>query len=331
MSSQPSRSPQRIHFLLIPEFSMIALSAVLEPLRVANRFGGDLYEWVLVGKEKGMVPASNGALFQTSSSIHDISQADLVLVCSSFNPRHYQSAQISNWLKQLNHQGSTLGAIDTGIYFLAYSGLVGKEKVTLHWEQLPCFLEEFPDSDISNELFEISPRRMYCCGGTAGTDMMLYKIAMEHGYPLALRISEQFMLSRIREPSEPQRLGVGLRHHIFNKRLASAIAYMENHIENRTNIDDIARKAHISRRQMERLFQTSFGKTPSSFYLELRLKRAQMLLRETNRSITEISVATGFDSVSYFSRSYREFFRQTPRSERELVARHRPHWLSFDQ
>lgn len=309
--------PQRVHFLLMPEFSFMALAAVLEPLRVANRFGGNLYEWILVGEQKGPVVASNGILVQATYGIDEVDQAETVLVCASFNPRKYLNPTIRAWLKRLDRQGATLGAVDTGIYSLADAGLVGKEKVTLHWEQIPCYSEEYPGANLSSELFEMSPRRMYCSGGTAGIDMMLHKIMQEHGRQLALSISEQFLLSRIRTPSEHQRLEVAMRHNVFNKRLTTAIMQMENNIENPISIDDVAAITHISRRQLERLFKTAFSETPTSFYLGLRLKRARALLRETDLSITEISVATGFDSVSYFSRTYRTFFKQTPRSERE--------------
>lgn len=305
-------TPQRVHFLLIPEFSFIALAAILEPLRVANRFGGALYEWTLVAEQPGPVLASNGIQVQATHGLADVDGADTVLVCASFNPRRYLSPAIRGWLRRLDSQGATLGAVDTGLYFLADAGLVGRDKVTLHWEQIPCYSEDYPGAHISNELFELSPRRMYCSGGTASIDMMLHLIMREHGRQLALAISEQFLLSRIRTASEHQRLEVAMRHQVFNKRLTLAILQMEQHIENPISIDDVAAGAHISRRQLERLFKTSFGATPSGFYLDLRLQRARSLLKETDLSVTEVSVATGFESVSYFSRTYRSVFKQTP-------------------
>lgn len=309
--------PEKIHFLLIPEFSMIALSSTLEPLRIANRFGDSLYEWVLVGATMEPVYASNGVAIQVSTSIDQVQEATLVFVCSAFNPKHYLSAAIQAWLRKLDQQDATLGSLDTGIYFLADAGLIGKEKVTLHWEQIPCYLEEYPGANISTELFEVAPRRMYCAGGTAGIDMMLCKIMQEHDQRLALKISEQLLLSRIRTPSEHQRLEISKRYSIFNKRLAIAIMHMENNIETPLSIDVLAASTHISCRQLERLFKSNFNETPTNFYLGLRLNRAQTLLRETDLSITEVSIATGFDLVSYFSRAYRNLFNQTPKSERK--------------
>ena len=93
--------------------------------------------------------------------------------------------------------------------------------------------------------------------------------------------------------------------------------HMENNIETPLSIDLLAANTHISCRQLERLFKSNFNETPTNFYLGLRLNRAQNLLRETDLSITEVSIATGFDLVSYFSRAYRNLFKQTPKSERK--------------
>ncbi len=295
---------------------MISLASILEPMRIANRFGGALYEWVLVGETMGAVLASNGVPIQVSHSIDQIDHAARVFVCSSFNPNRYLSPAIRSWLKKLDQQHATLGALDTGIYFLADAGLIGNEKVTLHWEQIPSFVEDYPNARISSELFEVSDRRMYCAGGTAGIDMMLYEIMQEHDQQLSITISEQLLLSRIRSQSEHQRLEVSKRHNVYNKRLATAILQMETHIENPLDMDELAANTHISSRQLERLFKSSFGETPTRFYLRLRLDRARSLLRETDLSITEISVATGFNLVSHFSRAYRNQFEQTPKSER---------------
>ena len=64
------------------------------------------------------------------------------------------------------------------------------------------------------------------------------------------------------------------------------------------------------RRQLERLFRRYVDRSPKRYYLELRLTRARQLIQQTNRSVTEIAVATGFVSPSHFSRAYRARFAQ---------------------
>ncbi|HAJ22289.1 MAG TPA: AraC family transcriptional regulator, partial [Rhodospirillaceae bacterium] len=57
----PSNKTERIGFLLLPKFSMLAFSAMLDPLRMANWLSDKpLYEWVLISRDGGPVQAANG-------------------------------------------------------------------------------------------------------------------------------------------------------------------------------------------------------------------------------------------------------------------------------
>lgn len=309
-------NPHNVYFLLLPEFSMLALMATIDPLRVANRFRPGTYQWHLVAEQPGPIHASNGIPLVTTHTLDQVTDADVVFVCSSFNPKRYLSSPIRSWLRQLDSHGVTLGSMDTGLYFLADAGLVGKEKTTLHWEGIPAFTEEHPGLSVTSELFEISGRRLYGSGGIAGLHMMLHKIRHEHDPALALLVSEALLQERIRPPSEPQRLGTAQRHRLGNKRLSLAVALMENSLEQPIDIASMAHSTHISVRQLTRLFATHLGDSPKSFYLKLRLNRARTLLRETDLSMTEIGLATGFQTLSYFSRAYRKQFDQSPHGER---------------
>ena len=74
--------------------------------------------------------------------------------------------------------------------------------------------------------------------------------------------------------------------------------------------------ADITVRQLERLFRHHLDTTPSAFYLDLRLDKARQLLRQSDLSVLEVSLACGFDSASYFSRCYRRRFAVSPSQDR---------------
>jgi transcriptional regulator GlxA family with amidase domain len=61
------------------------------------------------------------------------------------------------------------------------------------------------------------------------------------------------------------------------------------------------------------------GCTPARYYLDLRLKRARALLRQTTLSVLDVAVACGFASASHFSKRYRDLFGQSPRSDRNAA------------
>ncbi len=69
-------TPQDFHFLLLPEFSSIGfMSAIDKPLRVANRFSGELYRWHIVSVDGGPVAASNGISLNAECVIDSVKDA----------------------------------------------------------------------------------------------------------------------------------------------------------------------------------------------------------------------------------------------------------------
>jgi transcriptional regulator GlxA family with amidase domain len=99
---------------------------------------------------------------------------------------------------------------------------------------------------------------------------------------------------------------------LHNKKLVRVIGEMERQCEQPLPNEALADQAGISVRQLERLFRHHLATTPSAFYLGLRLDKARQLLRQSDLSVLEVSLACGFDSASYFSRCYRRRFATSP-------------------
>jgi transcriptional regulator GlxA family with amidase domain len=106
-------------------------------------------------------------------------------------------------------------------------------------------------------------------------------------------------------------------------RLIDVINLMENNIEVPLSLPVIADKCKLSLRQIERLFHKYRDLTPSQYYLSLRLMHAKQLLLNTNSSVIDISIATGFETQSYFTACYRKHFGRSPRNHRSQVATER--------
>ena len=213
-------------------------------------------------------------------------------------------------------RGGGVGALDTGAWFLANAGLLNGYRATVHWEWQDAFAERFPDVDVRNSLFETDRGRLTCAGGTAALDMMLYLIGLEFGHGLAVDISEQFIHERIRAPEDLQRMAPGRRLGVTDPKLEAVITAMEQNLEEPLASGDIAAIAGVSGRQLERLFRRSLGATPARYYLNLRLRRARILLAQTRMPVMEVALACGFTTPAHFSRTYRAHYGHPPRAER---------------
>ena len=307
---------QDFYFLLLPGFSSMGFISAIEPLRVANRFRGELYRWHVLSCGGGAVLASNGMSVNAEGGFEALEAGATLLVVAGFDPLAHVTPALIQWLRRLDHEGVTLGGIDTGSVVLAQAGLLDGYRLTLHWEALEAFKESYPKLQVTQELFEIDRQRITCAGGTASIDLMLDLIAQAYGPELAIQVSEQFVLGRIRQRKDHQRMQVASRYGIHNKKLVHVIGEMEQHSEPPLSTSQLALGINVTRRQLERLFRLHLNDTPRNFYLGLRLEKARQLLRQTDMSVLDISIACGFESPSYFTRSYRARFTCAPRQDR---------------
>jgi transcriptional regulator GlxA family with amidase domain len=313
--------PSHIGFLLIPGFSLLSYASTVEPLRAANRLSGRvLYRWTHISAQGRPVEASSGLAINADKGIGDDCPLDTILVCAGGNPALHRNARTLSWLRKLARQGVKIGGVSGGPYILARAGLLDGYRCTIHWEHMASFQEDFPHLDIQRTLYEIDRGRLTCAGGVAGFDMMRAIIAAEHGSALAAAVSEWFLQTQLRTGSGPQRLTLRERYGVTHPKLLQALQTMEDSTHKPRSRNELAGRASISVRQLERLFARHLGTTIRDLYLKVRLDRARTLVHETALPLLEIAVACGFATASHFSRAYRARFQRSPRQDREAIS-----------
>jgi AraC family transcriptional regulator, glycine betaine-responsive activator len=310
-------SLHRIGFWTLPNYSMIALSNALEGCRMANYVtGSDAYSWEVLTLDGLSIAASNGLNLTPTRRLLDAGPLDIVFVCGGVDVRQVVDSRIKNALRRLARQRVRLGALCTGSFALAESDLLDGYRCAIHWENLAAIREEFPKVEFVEDLFVIDRDRFTCTGGVAPLEMMLTLINARLGEAVANKVSEQFIVERVRHAEQPQS---GPMHSVMrsgNPLLSQAALLMQRTIEHPIPVGTVASKVGISSRQLERLFDRYVQIAPAAFYLSLRVTRAREFLRFTSMSVTEVALACGFRSVTHFSTCYRRFFGHPPRLDR---------------
>jgi len=323
-SSAVKTKTRNVGFLLLDNFTMLALASAVEPLRMANQLSGrELYNWCTISEEGTPIMASDGIRITPDSSMQLAVGLDTLIVVGGVNITQSYSRRQVTWLQSLARKHVLLGGVCTGPYLLAEAGLLDGYDCSAHWECIASLQEAYPKVRCTNHLFVIDRDRMTSSGGTVPMDMMLNMIKRDFGYQLTAGISEMFICDRVRNESDYQR--IPLRHVLgtTQPKLLEAVALMESNIEEAIELDDLASYVDLSRRQLERLFQKYLQCSPSKYYLKLRLFRARQLLKQTSMSIIEIAAACGFVSTPHFSKCYREHIGIPPREERTGMRTHR--------
>ena len=98
----------------------------------------------------------------------------------------------------------------------------------------------------------------------------------------------------------------------LNRRLLRARDAMDRAYAEPLDVRSVAAVANVSEAHFIRSFRATFGETPHRYLQRRRVERSMFLLRETERSVTDICFDVGFSSLGTFSRTFREIIGKTP-------------------
>lgn len=98
-----------------------------------------------------------------------------------------------------------------------------------------------------------------------------------------------------------------------DKLISKAKFRLQSSLENQVNMEDLVEEFPVSYSKFRKVFRAKVGLSPNQYHLELRLKKAKELLDSTTLSISEIAYKTGFESVFYFSRIFKNKNGKSPK------------------
>jgi transcriptional regulator GlxA family with amidase domain len=314
--SYPVNDPQKTRwfgFLLLPQFTLLAFSAALDPLRIANQLAQKpLYGWLAMSEDGNAVSSSSGIDIDVHAGLGDLETDTYLFVCSGNNGINVALERSIGHIRHHVRFGGKVGGICTGAATLARAGLLTGKKITLHWENQPGFVEAFPDLAPTSRRFENDNDLLTCGGGVAATEMMVSIIAQDYGDDFAIAVSDMCLNGPDIATRSEQRSSIAKAISSRNPRVLAVLREMYDNIETPLTLDELAESAGISRRQIERQFKQLLNEAPAQTYRNIRLERARTLLMETNLSVMEIAMAAGFNSNNVFSRHYKERYGETP-------------------
>jgi transcriptional regulator GlxA family with amidase domain len=307
-------------FLMLDQFSLIAFTSAIEPLRLANRYHDDpLYSWTLVNETGGIAVSSSGIEVRVNNALGDINRNDVIFVCGGVNIKENTTKPVLNWLRREARKGMPVGGLCTASYTLASAGLLQNKKCTIHWENYDSFEEEFPDVELVRSVFTLDEKRFSSAGGTASVDLILKIISNDHGQEVTSWVADQMIYNSMRTEHDEPRLSIPTRIGVRHPKLSKVIQMMEQNIEEPISPSTLASDVGMSTRQLERLFRRYLNRSPKRYYMELRLQKARNLLMQTDMSVINVALACGFASPSHFSKCYRTQYETTPYRERGAI------------
>ncbi|ROO00524.1 AraC family transcriptional regulator [Pseudomonas moraviensis] len=306
----------RVAFVLLDHFSLTTLSTAMDALATGNLICGEtqyrISTWSLQG---GPVESDVGVPVSSQRLVAEGFNHDAVIVIGGQRVRLAAHLLLRRVLKKTAGKGIVAGCWNAAFH-LADAGLLGAEEFACHSDSCGLIGEYFPQLKASSREFIFAQRRATCANAHSALDMTL-AVMQELGSRNDATLLDE--IRRVHQPArgKPAMTADGVRPAAIPRPLNIAIDLMENNIEEPMEIDAIASQVGVSRRQLERRFARYLNAAPNRYYLELRLTRARQLIVQSDRSMTDVALATGFVSYPHFYKRFKDLFGLPPMTFRD--------------
>lgn len=202
--------------------------------------------------------------------------------------------------------GTRIASVCGGAFILAETGLLDGRRATTHWVATQELARRHPRVRVDpNVLYVDEGQFLTSAGAAAAFDLCLYMIRLDHGSAVALEAARASVVPLEREGGQSQFI-VHQPPNPDGSSLAPLLEWLEGHLERDLALEEIAKRAGMSIRTLNRRFREQTGTTPLQWLIKARLRRAQVLLETTSQSVERIAAHVGFRSPA----ALREHFRR---------------------
>lgn len=307
---------RRVDLVLVETFPIHSLTSITEPLRLANRESLEKrFDWRLLSPDGNGVRSSSGILMGVDGGLDD-EPADAVIVLSSYEVEAAVEPPLLAWLRRRARRGDLMGCVDTAALLFARAGLLTGRPAAVHYEAVQSFRDQFSPDMFTDRIYDFSPPRCSSSGGVGTINMTLALIThfAEHG--LARRVAAILNYVPYEDQKTQAIFDSSYNTATVNRDLARCIEIMHGSIALPLPLGEIARRVGLPAWRMRRLFHKHLGRTPSAYYLDLRLEQGRNLLRNSHFQVGDIAGRCGFYNHETFSRAYRRRYGMAPSRDR---------------
>ncbi|HTX23975.1 MAG TPA: GlxA family transcriptional regulator [Steroidobacteraceae bacterium] len=315
----------RIGVILANHFTLSAFAVFIDHLRLAADEGDRSrplhIQWSVMAHRRESVRASCGVMIEPTTALLAPESLDYVAVIGGILHAGPQLDETTvRYLREVGATSVHLIGICTGSFILCRTGLMEGRCSCVSWYHYQDFRDAFPGHEVvADRLFLADGPRITCAGGAGAAALATHLIERHLGSAVAQKATDVLLFDRRRSGSEAQP-HPPQSENVREPRVQRALLLMEQNVARPLPIIAIATQLGVSLRQLERLCRSELGMAPASLYRRLRLRYADWLIENTDRSVTEIAIEAGFADCAHLSRQFKEIYGQSP-TERRLQPR----------
>ncbi len=245
-----------------------------------------------------------------------LAAADTIILPGLADPTTPLPADVLAALRTAAARGTRIASICVGAFTLAATGLLDGLRATTHWAAAGDLARRYPAVEVDvNVLFVDNGQLLTSAGAAAGLDLCLHLIRRDHGSAVAAEAARIAVMPLERAGGQAQ----FITHEpptSDGATLEPLLRWMDENAHRDLTLADIAARAMISTRTLNRRFRAQTGATPLHWLRRARLRQAQYLLETTDHSVERIAGQVGFGSPTTFRERFKRLVGTSPQAYR---------------
>ncbi|MCP4790311.1 MAG: helix-turn-helix domain-containing protein [Gammaproteobacteria bacterium] len=299
-----------IDFIIDNNFSMLELSGIMEPINLAYVELNNAQVRFNIYSNDGLPKTSNCGTTLPTKLIGSASipNPDIIFVLSTSQPPKGTSCMVVQRTRKLKQNGCTIVGVGEGIQWLYDNDLIDQSFISSD------IIEKAPNGAVNikrGTLYSMRNNTVLCAGESACLDMSLKLISTLHSKKVSISTAERLSCPIIRS-SKHHKYETQTYTHIWPDELKDACQLMNNNLKEPLRITEICEHLGITLYHLHLLFKKYIGIPPNKYYYDLRIMRVQALLSETDLSIREIALETGYTNISTLYKRFKQRFGTPP-------------------
>jgi transcriptional regulator GlxA family with amidase domain len=294
--------------LALPDVVPLDVTAAWQILGADLPRAGAPYRVRVCGQHPGLVPTRSGFGLHVDAGLEALAGADLVVIAGTLPADPVVESAVLESLRTTHRRGTVMMAIGTGAFILARTGLLDGRRATTHWCHAADLARRYPRIRVDPHVLAVEDAGIHTSSGLASAvDVCLEIVRRNRGAAIADEAARYAMVTGHPSASHrqpvPEPTGGGV---------AEVREWMLGHLDRPMNLDELAARALMSRRQFTRTFRAEAGASPLQWLLAQRLAEAQRLLDETAEPIEVVGRRCGFATPLAFRTNFKRILGVSP-------------------
>lgn len=230
--------------------------------------------------------------------------ADTVIVPACHDGALNPPLDLVDAVRAAYERGARIASICTGAFVLGAAGILDNRRCTTHWLHAAELTRRHPAAKVDPTVLYVDDGQVLTSAGkAAGNDLCLHIVRIDYGAAVANDVARRLVTAPHRDGGQAQYIG-SVETAGATDPLGPVLDWAVAHLDQPITVDQLARRAHLGVRTLNRHFHAKVGANPLTWLHQQRVRRAQELLETTGDTIDLIAEKTGFGTAAALRRHF---------------------------